>query len=256
MTSDFLSVALDAAKSAEDIITSYYLNKTIQVDLKDDETPVTLADKEAEKAIRQTITQAFPDHGFLGEEYGMQEGTSPYMWIIDPIDATKNYIRKIPIFGTQIALMKGEDLILGISNAPLLNELLYAKKGNGAFLNDEPITVSNVSQPANAMICHGGLKWFTEKDYLSGICNLINGTARSRGFGDFYMYHLVASGRVDAVIEAAISIWDIAAITVIVREAGGQVTDMQGNAITQETSSLVATNGVLHQNVMRYFAKN
>jgi len=255
MISEFLSVALDAAKSAEDIITSYYFNKTIQVDLKDDETPVTLADKEAEKAIRQTIIQAFPDHGFLGEEYGIQEGTSPYMWIIDPIDATKNYIRKIPIFGTQIALMKGEELILGISNAPLLNELLYAEIGNGAFLNDEPIKVSNVSQHPDAMICHGGLKWFTEKGFLPGICNLINDTARSRGFGDFYMYHLVASGRVDAVIEAAISIWDIAAITVIVREAGGKVTDVQGNAITKETSSLVATNGVLHQSVMKYFVK-
>ncbi len=256
MTSDFLSVALDAAKSAEDIITSYYFNKTIQVDLKDDETPVTLADKEAEKAICQTITQAFPDHGFLGEEYGIQEGTSPYMWIIDPIDATKNFIRKIPIFGTQIALMKGDELILGVSNAPLLNELLYAEKGNGAYFNDEPIKVSTVSQPDDAMICHGGLKWFTEKGFLPGICNLINDTARSRGFGDFYMYHLVASGRVDAVIEAAISIWDIAAITVIVREAGGMVTDIQGNAITKETSSLVATNGVLHQRIMEYFDKD
>lgn len=256
MTSEFLSVGLDAVKQAEEILTFYYTDKAIQVDLKDDKTPVTRADTEAEKAIRQTITQAFPNHGFLGEEYGIQEGTSPYMWLIDPIDATKNYIRKIPIFGTQIALMKGEDLILGISNAPLLNELLYAEKGNGAFLNDEPITVSNVSQPTDAMICHGGLKWFTEKDYLSGICNLINGTARSRGFGDFYMYHLVASGRADAVIEAAISIWDIAAITVIVREAGGQVTDMQGDEITKDTSSLVATNGILHQNVLRYFAKN
>ncbi len=256
MTSDFLSVALDATKSAEDIITSYYFNKTIQVDLKDDETPVTLADKEAEKAIRQTITQAFPDHGFLGEEYGIQEGTSPYMWIIDPIDATKNYIRKIPIFGTQIALMKGEELILGVSNAPLLNELLYAEKGNGAYFNGEQIKVSKVSQPDDAMICHGGLKWFTEKGFLPGICNLINDTARSRGFGDFYMYHLVASGRVDAVIEAAISIWDIAAITVIVREAGGQVTDIHGNAITKETSSLIATNGVLHQRILEYFDKD
>ena len=165
----------------------------------------------------------------------------------------KNYIRKIPIFGTQIALMKNDDLVLGISNAPLLNELLYAEKGKGAFLNGEPIKVSYVSQPSDAMICHGGLKWFVEKDTFSGIYNLINDTARSRGFGDFYMYHLVASGRADVVVEAAISIWDIAAITVIVREAGGTVTDIQGQAITKETASLVATNGVLHDTVQRYF---
>ena len=253
MQSQFLTVALEAAKNAEEIITSYYAADTIKVQLKDDETPVTRADTEAEKAIRETITQAFPEHGFLGEEYGTQEGTSPYLWIIDPIDATKNYIRKIPIFGTQIALMKGEELILGVSNAPLLNELLYAEVGKGAFLNGEPIEVSDVSQPADAMICHGGINWFVEKGTFPGIYNLINDAARTRGFGDFYMYHLVASGRVDAVIEAAISIWDIAAITVIVREAGGKVTDIQGHAITKDTASLIATNRLLHNTILDYF---
>ena len=254
MPSQFLTVALEAAKNAEEIITSYYTGD-IKVELKADETPVTPADRGAERAIRETIKQAFPDHGFLGEEYGTEEGTSPYMWIIDPIDATKNYIRKIPIFGTQIALMKGEELILGVSNAPLLNELLYAEAGDGAFLNDEPIQVSNVTQPEAAMVCHGGLKWFTEKGTFPGIYNLINDAARTRGFGDFYMYHLVASARTDAVIEAAISIWDIAAITVIVREAGGKVTDIQGQPVTKETASLVATNGILHSTVLNYFTQ-
>ena len=253
MPSQFLTVALEAAKNAEEIITAYYTDDAMKVELKDDETPVTLADRGAEKVIRETIKQVFPDHGFLGEEYGIEEGNSPYVWIIDPIDATKNYIRKIPIFGTQIALMKGEELILGVSNAPLLNECLYAEAGEGAFLNGKPITVSNVMQPEEAMICHGGLKWFVEKGTFPGIYNLINDTARSRGFGDFYMYHLVASGRVDAVVEAAISIWDIAAITVIVREAGGKVTDIQGQAITKDTASLVATNGGLHDIILDYF---
>ena len=253
MPSQFLMVALEAAKNAEEIITAYYTDDAMKVELKDDETPVTLADRGAEKVIRETIKQAFPDHGFLGEEYGIEEGNSPYVWIIDPIDATKNYIRKIPIFGTQIALMKGEELILGVSNAPLLNERLYAEAGEGAFFNGKPITVSNVMQPEDAMICHGGLKWFVERGTFPGIYNLINDAARSRGFGDFYMYHLVASARADAVVEAAISIWDIAAITVIVREAGGKVTDVQGQPITKDTESLVATNGVLHNTVLDYF---
>ena len=176
MPSQFLTVALEAAKNAEEIITAYYTGDAMKVEMKADETPVTLADRGAEKVIRETIKQAFPDHGFLGEEYGIEEGDSPYVWIIDPIDATKNYIRKIPIFGTQIALMKGEELILGVSNAPLLNELLYAEIGQGAFLNGEPITVSSVTRPEDAMICHGGLKWFVEKGTFSGIYNLINGT--------------------------------------------------------------------------------
>ena len=165
MPSQFLTVALEAAKNAEEIITAYYTDDTMKVELKADKTPVTLADTGAEKVIRETIKQAFPDHGFIGEEYGIEEGESPYLWIIDPIDATKNYIRKIPIFGTQIALMKGEELILGVSNAPLLNELLYAEAGSGAFLNGEPITVSSVTHPKDAMVCHGGLKWFIEKGF-------------------------------------------------------------------------------------------
>ncbi len=252
MPSQFLKVALEAAKNAEEVITAYYTDD-MEVELKEDETPVTLADRGAEKVIRETIKRAFPDHGFLGEEYGTEEGDSPYVWIIDPIDATKNYIRKIPIFGTQIALMKGNDLILGVSNAPLLNELLYAESGSGAFLNGKPIAVSSVTQPEAAMICHGGLRWFTEKGTFPGVYNLINKVARSRGFGDFYMYHLVASARADVVVEAAISVWDIAAITVIVREAGGKVTDIQGRPITKATDSLVATNGVLHDAVLDYF---
>ena len=252
MPSQFLTVALEAAKNAEEIITAYYTGD-LKVELKADETPVTLADTGAEKVIRETIKQAFPDHGFLGEEYGVEAGESPYVWIIDPIDATKNYIRKIPIFGTQIALMKGDELILGVSNAPLLNELLYAEAGSGAFLNGAPITVSSVQTAEDAMGCHGGLKWFIEKGTFPGLYNFINDAARTRGFGDFYMYHLVATGRADAVIEAAISLWDIAAITAIVREAGGQVTDIQGRTITKETDSIVATNGILHDTVLNYF---
>ncbi|MCG9126260.1 inositol-phosphate phosphatase [Candidatus Poribacteria bacterium] len=252
MKSEFITVALDAAKKAEEVILPYY-NGDISVELKEDETPVTYADREAEIVIRETIKHAFPDHGFLGEEFGVEKGDSPYLWIIDPIDATKNYIRKIPIFGTQIALMKDEELIVGVSNAPLLNEVLYAEKGNGAFLNDNPISVSELTGLKEAMICHGGIKWFVEKGTFEGIYNLINKTARSRGFGDFYMYHLVSSARAEAVIEAAISIWDIAAITVIVREAGGMVTDLQGNDITIQTNSLLATNGSLHQEILNYF---
>ena len=253
MPSQFLTVALEAAKNAEEIITSYYTSDAMKVELKADKTPVTLADTGAEKVIRETIKQAFPDHGFIGEEYGIEEGESPYLWIIDPIDATKNYIRKIPIFGTQIALMKGAELILGVSNAPLLNELLYAEAGSGAFLNGEPITVSSVTHPKDAMVCHGGLKWFIEKGTFPGIYNFIKDAARTRGFGDFYMYHLVASARADAAVEAAISIWDIAAISVIVREAGGKVTDIRGQDITKDTESMVATNGILHNTVLDYF---
>ncbi len=253
MPSQFLTVALEAAKNAQEIVTTYYHKRTINVELKEDQTPVTRADTEAERIIRETIKQAFPNHGFLGEEYGKEVGTSPHMWIIDPIDGTKNYIRKIPLFGTQIALMKDDRLILGVSNAPLLDELFYAEVGGGAFLNGEPVTVSDVADLSDAMICHGGLKWFTPKGILPNMCNLINDSSRSRGFGDFYMYHLLASARADVVVESTISIWDIAALSIIVQEAGGQVSDIQGGPITKSTVSMIATNGHLHQAVQNYF---
>ena len=252
--SKFLTVALEAASKAETVIMDYYSSR-ISSELKSDGTPVTVADTEAERVIIETITNEFPVHGFLGEESGDTRSASPYVWIIDPIDGTKNYIRRIPLFGTQIALMKADELILGVSNLPAMNELIYAEKGSGVFLNDEQINVTTVNQVAEAMICHGGMDSFGERGVLGGLCSLAMDAARTRSFGDCYMYHLLASGRVDAVIEAAISIWDIAALTVIVEEAGGRVTNLRGEPIDRDTDSILATNGFLHQLILSRFEK-
>ena len=253
LQSQFLKVALEAAQKAEEIILRYY-SDSINPELKADGTPVTIADTTAEKVIIETIQRRFPEHGFLGEESGIAHSQSGYQWIIDPIDGTKNYIRNIPLFATQIALMKDDELILGVSNSPILKEVLYAERGEGAFLNDQQIHVSSVSEIPEAMVCHGGLRWFSEKGILSNLCNLIDHSYRSRGFGDFYMYHLVASGRADIVIESDIKIWDIAALTVILEEAGGRATDLQGKPVDKDTVSMVATNNVLHDSVFRYFS--
>ena len=165
MPSQFLKVALEAAKNAEDIITAYCSEDVKKIELKKDEMTVTPADREAEKAIRETIKQAFSDHGFLGKVYGTEEGKSPYLWIIDPIDNTDNYIGRGPFFATQIALMKDEEPILGISNelssplgypfSPFYNELLYAEAGSGAFLNGEPVHVSDVADLKDTILCLG-----------------------------------------------------------------------------------------------------
>ncbi|MCH8291911.1 inositol-phosphate phosphatase [Candidatus Poribacteria bacterium] len=251
--SQFLKVALEAAQKAEEVILRYY-SDSINPELKADGTPVTIADTTAEKVIIETIQRRFPDHGFLGEESGTVHSQSGYQWIIDPIDGTKNYIRNIPLFATQIALMKNDELILGISNSPVLKEVLYAERGEGAFLNDQQIHVSSVSEISEAMVCHGGLRWFSEKGILSNLCDLIDHSYRSRGFGDFYMYHLLASGRADIVIESDIKIWDIAALTVILEEAGGRATDLQGKRVGKDTVSMVATNNVLHDSVFKYFS--
>ena len=252
--SQFLSVALEAASKAETVIMDYY-SGGIASELKADGTPVTAADTEAERVIIETITDEFPEHGFLGEESGDTQSSSPYVWIIDPIDGTKNYIRHIPLFATQIALMRENELILGVSNAPAMTELLHAERDRGAFLNNQRVNVTDVSRFDEAMICHGGLKYFNEKGILANLFTLADDAHRTRGFGDCYMYHLLASGRADAVIEAAISIWDIAALTVIVEEAGGKVTDLEGNPIDRNTDSILATNRLLHQQILGPFEK-
>ena len=252
--SQFLTVALEAASKAETVIMDYYSGR-IASELKADGTPVTVADTEAERIIIETITNEFPDHGFLGEESGDTHSASPYVWIIDPIDGTKNYIRHIPLFATQIALMRENELILGVSNAPAMTELLHAEKDCGAFLNNQRVNVTDVSRFDEAMICHGGLKYFNEKGILANLFTLADDAHRTRGFGDCYMYHLLASGRADAVIEAAISIWDIAALTVIVEEAGGRVTDLRGEPIDRNTDSILATNGFVHQQILARFEK-
>lgn len=252
--SPFLSIALEAASRAETLIMDYYSGR-IASELKTDGTPVTVADTKAERVIIETISNAFPDHGFLGEESGDTHSTSPYVWIIDPIDGTKNYIRHIPLFATQIALMRENELILGVSNAPAMAELLHAEKDRGAFLNNQRVNVTDVIRFDEAMICHGGLKYFNEKGILANLFTLADDVHRTRGFGDCYMYHLLASGRADAVIEAAISIWDIAALTVIVEEAGGKVTNLRGAPIDKDTNSILATNGLLHQQILAPFEK-
>ena len=161
-TSQFLKVALEATQKAEEVIMHYY-SRSITAESKADGTPVTAGDTEAEKVIIETIATEFPTHGFLGEESGNTCSKTPYIWIIDPIDGTKNYVRHIPLFATQIALMKDNKLILGVSNAPILKELLYAEKGCGAFMNAQKINVTEISKVPEAMICHGGLRYFNKK---------------------------------------------------------------------------------------------
>lgn len=252
--SKYLQVALNAVKEAEQIITFYYQSQ-IEVTLKADQTPVTLADQEAEVTIKDLIAKAFPDHAFLGEEGG-QDKTAEYLWIIDPIDGTKNYMRKIPLFATQLALMHNDEIILGISNAPKMNELVFAEKGNGAFLNNQPIRVSNTQKISSSYLSYGGIGSFDRHHQLNDLLKLERNTLGHRGIGDFWSYHLLASGKIDIMIESDTKIWDIAALSCIVQEAGGRVTQVDGNPLSKNTTSLIATNNILHEEVLNYFKNN
>jgi len=248
----FLQIALQAVSSAQKIINKYY-QSGVRATLKQDQSPVTIADQEAEEAIKNIISTAFPDHAFLGEESGSTTTGSEYTWIIDPIDGTKHYLRQIPLFATQLALMRGDEIILGVSNAPAINELIWAEKGEGAFLNDKRITVSDVLKLDQAYLSYGGLGYFKRNNLLNNLINLEASTQGHRGIGDFWSYHLLAQGKIEIMVEAATKIWDIAAASIIVKEAGGKVTDLQGNPITKSSHSIIATNGLVHDKVVGYF---
>jgi histidinol-phosphatase len=149
--------------------------------------------------------------------------------------------------------MKDDKLIIGVSCAPLLNETLYAEKGKGAFLNGRPIRVSETNDVSNSFITYGGVRQFVEKGFIDNLRELIKDAGRDRGFGDMYLYHCLASGKSDAVFEAAVNIWDIAALAVIVEEAGGKVTDLEGKPISKESKHIIATNRRLHEDLLKYF---
>lgn len=237
--SPFLQTAIEAALAARKIIQRYY-RQDISVELKDDRSPVTIADVEAEKAIKGIIGEAFPEHGFYGEETGHTKGSLPYTWLIDPIDGTKSFVRQYPFFSTQIALMHDDELVMGVSSAPEFEEIAYAEKGLGACLADEPIRVSRVETFADATLSLGNIRTLAGGGGWNGLAQIVSQVNRTRGYGDFYHYHLLASGRIDLVIESDVNILDIAALAVVVREAGGVFTDMEGRDLTLDTTSVLA----------------
>ena len=244
-----LKAALDAAHAAADVIRGFY-QRNVKIEVKADKTPVTEADVRSEEAIRDLLTRRFPTYGFYGEETGKSDMDAECVWLVDPIDGTKSFVRECPFFSTQIALMRGGRFVLGVSCAPAYNELAWAERGHGAWLDGKPIRVSKVEALDSAIVSGGNLKSLTASDSWPRFGELIRGVSRIRGYGDFVHYHLLARGALDVVIESDVNILDIAALTVIVEEAGGRFTDLSGGAVGLGTTTVLATNGPLHPPVM------
>jgi len=240
-----LSVARQAADAAAAVVARHY-RTALSVETKADQTPVTVADREAEAAIKQVLRSAFPDHAFYGEEEG-REGEGDFLWLIDPIDGTRSFVRGYPMFSTQIALMHRDELVVGVSNAAQFGEIAWARRGGGAFLNGERIAASGAREfgPATA-ISIGNVKTLSRGAGWSALARLIQRCGRTRGYGDFYHYHLLARGSIDLVIESDVNILDIAALAVIVGEAGGVFTDLAGGELTLDTTSVLAGAPALH----------
>jgi histidinol-phosphatase len=240
-----LQAALDAAAQAASIARSLYQHN-IEVRIKADKTPVTEADVRCEVAIREIIEARFPSHGFYGEETGSHDLDAESLWLVDPIDGTKAFVREYAMFSTQIALLRNGELMLGVSSAPVYGELGFAERGRGAFLNGKPISVSRVSTIEAAALSTGNMKSLAAGSSWARYGALIAQVGRIRGYGDFLHYHLLAAGKIDAVIETDVNILDIAACAVIVTEAGGRFTDLSGAPITLKSTSVLASNGHLH----------
>jgi histidinol-phosphatase len=244
-----LKAALDAAEQAAIIARSLYQHN-IEVRIKADKSPVTEADVRCEVAIREILESRFPSHGFFGEETGARDPGAESLWLVDPIDGTKAFVREYPMFSTQIALMRGGEMVLGVSSAPVYGELACAERGAGAYLNGKRIAVSPVAALESAVLSSGNMKSLATGPQWARYGQLIARVNRIRGYGDFLHYHLLAAGKIDAVIETDINILDIAACVAIVTAAGGRFTDLGGAPITLESTSVLATNGPMHAQVL------
>jgi len=249
MSSEFLTAALDAAQAAAEVIRKAYRGN-FEVSYKADASPVTEVDVGAEKAIKSVLQSRFPAHGFYGEETGKSQVDAEYLWLVDPIDGTKAFVRGYPMFSVQIALMHKGELILGVSYAPCWNggrgEIIFAEKGRGAWLGEERLAVSAVNTLAKATLSTGNLATLAKAPQWVELGKLIPQLHRIRGYGDFLHYHMLANGKLDAVVESDVNILDIAALVVIVREAGGTFTDLNGGPIGLDTTTVLASNGKLH----------
>jgi histidinol-phosphatase len=244
-----LQAALDAASEAASIARSMYRHN-VEVRFKADKSPVTEADIRCESAIREILEARFPDYGFFGEETMARGMDADNVWLVDPIDGTKAFVREYPMFSTQIALMRRGEIVLGVSSAPVYGELAYAERGCGAYLNGQALGVSAIADLESAALSAGNLKTLATGSRWSRYGGLVARVGRIRGYGDFLHYHLLAAGKIDVVIESDVNILDIAACVAIVSEAGGHFTDLGGAPITLQSNSVLASNGRLHTLVL------
>jgi histidinol-phosphatase len=252
---DDLALAFELADVADAITLARFRAEDLVVETKPDLTPVSEADRDVERAMRARLASARPGDAVVGEEYGAQPAPSGNgrRWIVDPIDGTKSYVRGVPVWATLLALEQDGELVLGVVSAPALARRWWATRGAGAFVSDgldgggpRRLRVSAVHELQDAQLCFGGFEEWRERGRLEGLVELSARCWRTRGYGDFWQYMLVAEGALEISLDPDVSLWDLAAPMVVVTEAGGRFTDLSGRA-TADGGDALATNGVLHE---------
>ena len=260
-----LEIAVAAAREAGDLTLRYFQSEDLEADAKADGTPVTIADREAERLIRQRLGERLPDDGVVGEEFGAERGTAARVWWVDPIDGTQAFVRGVPLYGTMLGLEVEGQAVLGVVYLPALAEIYFASRHHGAWwlprlprFGDAPAFPHGARRARVSRVKTLGQARFNTTSVLGwhaaglggAYQRLLLATAADRTWGDCYGHMLVATGRADVMIDPVMADWDCAALAPIVEEAGGRFTDLGGNA-TIHGKSAVSTNAVLHDAVLR-----
>jgi histidinol-phosphatase len=253
----WLEFALELAEVADAMALGAF-RRNLEITTKPDRTFVTQADRAIEETLRARIADAFPDHGVVGEEFGTSEPDASVRWYLDPIDGTHNFMRGVPVFGTLLGIERDGELQVGVVSAPALGSRWYARRGGGAWAVDtaragaEPprrLAVSKVSAIPDMALLYGSAQDVASSGRAPGFGELVGDVWRDRGYGDFWGYTLVAEGAAEAMVEADLSSWDMAAPLVVVEEAGGRMTTFDGRRTIHERSAL-ASNGILHEELV------
>ena len=256
MSSTDLALALTLADRADGLTSARFGALDLRVDTKPDLTPVTDADHAVETELRQVLGSERIQDSVVGEEFGGTTTFSGRQWIIDPIDGTKNFVRGVPVWASLIALLEDGVPSVGVVSAPALQRRWWAARGQGAFAAVDGgaprrLSVSSVAQLGSASLSFSSLSGWARRGVRDRFIELTDAVWRVRAYGDFLSYCLVAEGAVDIAAEPEVSVWDLAALDVLVREAGGTLTGLDGIA-GPHRGSAVATNGLLHERVLAH----
>jgi histidinol-phosphatase len=240
---DILENAIDIAEEAADLAFSYF-RQPILIEMKENQTPVTVADKKTEEFIRKALLEDFPGFGILGEELGEESIQNQYVWTVDPIDGTRSFIRGIPLFGTLIGLLDRGKPIGGIMVLPALEETYWAGTGMGTFCNGHQIHVSQAQKIESSLVSVGDVYAFQEAGKENVFKTLSQKTEICRGYTDCFGHSLVMRGAMDAMIDPVVSIWDIAPLACMIEEAGGEYFDFHGEKTIQSKSFITCGPGL------------
>ena len=255
MEDEDLTLALELADVADEITMDRFRAADLVVETKPDMTPVSEADRAVEQRMRELIAQRRPGDALIGEEYG-GDAAGARRWIVDPIDGTKGYVRGMPVWATLLALEDGDVLRTAVVSAPAMQRRWWASAGAGAFVREgeagpalRRLRVSAVDDLADAQLCYGGLEEWRASGRLEALLAVSARCWRTRGFGDFWQYMLVADGQAEVACDPSVSLWDLAAPMLVVQEAGGRFTDFTG-AVTAAGGDAIASNGRLHETAL------